>query len=195
MDTNSVNRDYEKVAKVFARQYNLAKGTQYEFEYPRKSIFTIPKYRIAGIENYVLAFMEGRKQNRIITDLMVMTRLKKRLIIEVVKLQLLRRTTKEQRPLSNLIADVVGSLERAALNGAVCSQCLLVDGRGFGRVEIGSVEIYRKPRLQREQLLREAQKRDEGTRSQVVIPAKHWFREIWLLCRNKKGIVRCLQMW
>lgn len=192
--TNGMSKNYKRIAQVFVKQYNLAKGTQYEYEGRGKSMFSVSKHRPPGCELYQMAFIEGQKRNPIITDLMVITHLKKRLIIEVVEPEI-RREAVEGRVLSRLIEDIVNSIEREVLNGVTCSNHLLIDGRGFGNMRIGDPEIYKKPRLQREKLLQELQKGDGRKPSKAGNPAKRWFKEIWLLCHDEKGTARCLQMW
>ncbi len=189
-----MNGEYKEIARFFVEQYNLVNGTHYEFECLRKSMFSNPKYRVPGFEIHQIAFIEGKKRSPLINNLMVMTRLQRRLITEVVKPRIRQKVVKN-RTLSRLIEDIVNAIERDALNGASCSKYLLIDGRGFGKVRIGNPEIYKKPRLQRERLLQEFQARGERERSQASIPAKRWFKEIWFSCHDEGGTVRCLQMW
>ena len=207
--TNDMNENYEEIAQVFVEQYNLNKGTHYEFECLRKSMFSIPKYEHPSLEIYEMAFIEGKKRSPIVADLMVMTRLQKRLIIEIVKPHLSQETTKDTpTALSRLVEDIghiVDPIERDALGEVVCSKYLLIDGRGFGRIRIDDLEIYKKSRLERDKLFERFQNRKiYGAKeikqtfhelSQLGIPTKHWFKEIWFLYQDEKGLVRCLQIW
>ncbi len=193
-ETNGMSKNYKRVAEVFVKQYNLAKGTRYEFEGRRKSMFSVSQNRFPVFEFYQMAFIEGQKRNPIITDLMVRTHLQKRLTVEVVEPEI-RREAVAGRVLSKLIEDIVNSIEREVLNGVACSKYLLIDGRGFGNMRICDPEIYKKPRLQREKLLQELQKGDGRKSSKAGNPTKRWFEGIWFLCHDEKGTARCLQMW
>ncbi len=141
--TNDMNENYEEIAQVFVEQYNLIKGTHYEFECLRKSEFSIPIFKFPDLEIYQMAFIEGKKRNPIIADLMVLLRRQKRLIIEVVKPRLGEETI-EEMPLSTLREieeGIVTPIEEAALTRVVCSEYLLIDGRDFGRARIGDPVI------------------------------------------------------
>jgi len=80
-----MNGKYEEIARVFIEQYNVTKGTHYEFGCRRKSMFSVPKYQFQNLEICQMAFIEGKKENSIIADLMVMLHLKRRLIMEVIE--------------------------------------------------------------------------------------------------------------
>ena len=197
-----MNENYEEVAQVFVEQYNLSKGTHYEFECLRKSMFSIPKYQYPAHEIYQMAFIEGKKRSPLVADLMVLFRLQKRLIVEVVKPSM-GEATVEDTPLSRLITDIevraiegiVDPIERDALSEVVCSKYLLIDGRGFGCLRINNPKIYKRSRLERDKLIQRLQKGHERELSQVGIPTKHWFKEIWILYHDEKGIFRCIQIW
>ncbi|HUV59427.1 MAG TPA: hypothetical protein VMW09_04870 [Desulfatiglandales bacterium] len=193
------------IVQVFVEQYNLRKGTHYEFECLRRSMFSIPKHKFPALEIYQMAFTEGKKQNPIFADLMVFLRLQKRLIIEVVEPNIGAEDVKDIN-WSRLVVDIIDPVERQALGEVVCSRHLLIDGRGFGRIRISDPEFYKKNRLERDKMLEEHKQlnkrlgikdKEDATHRQLSqwIPLGHWFAEIWLLHYNEEGIVRCLQIW
>ncbi len=120
---------YEKVARVFIEQYNLIKGTHYAFERLKQSIFSNPRYRVPGFEIHQMAFIEGKKRRPIIADLMVMTRLQRRLIVEVVKPQM-RQGAVKNRPLSRLIEDII-SISSATIRRPQYYISMKVDQGGY----------------------------------------------------------------
>jgi len=182
---------HEEVAQLFLEQYNHTKGTHYEFEFLRRSMFSIPEYKFPAFKIYRMAFTEGKKRTPIVTDLMVLLRLQKRLIIEVIELHGREEDVKE-RGWSQIVEGIIDPIEIDALSRVVCSRYLLIDGRSFGHIRISDPEIYKKHRLQRNETLKDVDKRDL---LQASFPPKHWFREIWLSYHDKKGVVRCLQIW
>lgn len=200
---NDMTENYEELAQIFIGQYNLTKGRHFEFECLRKSMFGIPKYEFPACEIYQMAFIEGQRHKPLVADLKVLLRLQKRLIIEVVKRRVGQETAKGAE-LSESLEHIVDPIERDALSEVVCSKYLLIDGRGFERIRIDDPEIYKKCRLERDRLferhrqliLRKRDEREfEQDFSQLGIPTKHWFKEIWLSYYDEKGTIRCLQIW
>jgi hypothetical protein len=186
-----VDEGHEEIAQVFLEQYNHTKGTQYEFEYLRRSMFSIPEYRFPAFKIYRMAFTEGKKRTPIVTDLMVLLRLQKRLIVEVMELHG-REEDVKKRGWSRIVEEIIDPIEVDALSRVVCSRYFLIDGRGFGHITISDPEIYKKHRLQRNETLKNVDKRDLLRAS---LPPEHWFREIWLSYHDERGVIRCLQIW
>jgi len=182
---------HEEVAQLFLEQYNHTKGTHYEFEFLRRSMFSIPEYKFPAFKVYRMAFTEGKKRTPIVTDLMVLLRLQKRLIIEVIELHGREGDVKEGS-WPRILEGIIDPIEIDASSRVACSRYLLIDGRGFGHITISDPEIYKKHRLQRNGTLKDVDKRDL---LQASFPPKHWFREIWLSYHDEKGVVRCLQIW
>lgn len=207
MEYNIVSDRSREIAQVFIEQYNLAKQTHYQFESLRKSMFR----KFPAVEEiYEMSFIQGKKRSPIVADLMVLLRLQKRLIIDVVRPRYpegFAQAEKSDGDRTMLLWEIVGNVDRLeiyALKDVVCSKHLLIDERGFGCVRIGDPASYRKFRLERDRLherqksfsLRKADELEfERKLSRRGIPTKHWFREIWLLHRDEKGVVRCLEIW
>lgn len=186
-----MNERHKEIAQIFLDQYNHIKGTHYKFECLRKSMFSIREYKFPASEIYQMAFTEGKKRNPIVADLMVFLHLQKRLIIEVIEPHV-REEDVKAIGWSQLVEAIIDPIEVDALSKVVCSKYLLVDGRGFGCIRISDPEIYKKHRLQRNETLKDINKREL---LQASFPPKHWFREIWLSYHDEKGVVRCLQIW
>lgn len=186
-----VDERHEEIAQLFLEEYNHAKGTHYEFECLRRSMFSIPEYKFPAFKIYQMAFTEGKKRTPIVTDLMVLLRLQKRLIIEVIELHGREEDVKEGG-WSRIVEGIIDPVEIDASSRVVCSRYLLIDSRGFGHIGISDPEIYKKHRLQRNGTVKNVDKRDL---LQASFPPKHWFREIWLSYHDEKGVVRCLQIW
>jgi len=186
-----MDEGHEEIAQVFLEEYNHTKGTHYEFECLRRSMFSIPEYKIPAFKIYQVAFTEGKKRTHIVTDLMVLLRLQKRLKIEVIELHG-REEDVKKRGWSQIVEGIIDPIEVDASSRVACSRYLLIDGRGFGHITISDPVIYKKQRLQRNGTLKNVDKRDL---LQASFPSKHWFREIWLSYHDEKGVVRCLQIW
>jgi hypothetical protein len=186
-----VDERHEEIAQLFLEQYNHTKGTHYEFECLRRSMFSIPEYKFPAFKIYQVAFTEGKKRTPIVTDLMVLLRLQKRLIIEVIELHGREEDVKEGG-WSRIVEGIIDPIEIDASSRVACSRYLLIDGRGFGHIGISDPEIYKKHRLQRNGTLKDVDKQDL---LQASFPPKHWFREIWLSYHDERGVVRCLQIW
>ncbi len=182
---------HEEIAQLFIERYNFVKGTHYTFECLRKSMFSIPEHKFAGFEIYQVAFTGGKKRSPILADLMVLLRLQKRLIVEVVEPHV-REEDVKRAGWSQLVGAIIDLIETDALGKVVCSKSLLVDGRGFRRIRISDPEIYKRHRLQRNGTLKNINKREL---SQASFPPKHWFTEIWLSYHDEEGVIRCLQIW
>lgn len=189
MKASNMNEKHKEIAEVFIKQYNVTKGTHYKFERLRKSIFSIPKYKFQNLEIYQVAFIEGKKHNSIVANLMVLLRLQKRLLAEVVEPIPIEEDVKDID--WRVVEELIDSVESYALTEVVCSRYLLIDGRSFGRTRISDPEIYKKNRVERDKLVG----RHKRELSQVGIPVKHWFKEIWLSYHDEKGVVRCPQIW
>lgn len=190
METSNTSEKRRELAQIFIDEYNAKKGWHYKFEYFRRSMFSIQKYKFPAFEIYQMAFIERKNRDRIVADLMVLLRLKKRLIIEVVEPNLRQEDVKGTK-WSRLVEDIIDPIERDALREVVCSRYLLIDGRNFDPIKIPDPEIYRKDRLERDKLVG----RHKRELSQMGVPVKHWFNEIWLSYHDEKGVVRCLQIW
>lgn len=182
---------HEEIAQLFIERYNFVKGTHYTFECLRKSMFSIPEYKFPAFKIYQMAFTEGKKRSPIVTDLMVLLRLQKRLIVEVIELHGREEDVKEAG-WSRIVEGIIDPIEIDALSRVVCSRYLLIDGRGFRHIRISDPEIYKKHRLQRNETLKNIDKRDL---LQASFPPRHWFTEIWLSYHDEEGVVRCLQIW
>jgi len=181
----------QEIAQVFLEEYNRTKGTHYEFECLRRSMFSISEYKFPPFKIYQMAFTEGKKRTPIVTDLMVLLRLQKRLVIEVIELHGREGDVKEGG-WSQIVEGIIDPVEIDASSRVACSRYLLIDGRGLGHITISDPGIYKKHRLRRNETLKDVDKRDL---LQASFPPKHWFREIWLSYHDEKGVVRCLQIW
>ena len=186
-----MDEGHEEIAQLFLEEYNHTKGTHYEFECLRRSMFSVPEYKIPAFQIYQMAFTEGKKRTPIVTDLMVLLRLQKRLIIEVIELHGREEDVREGG-WSRIVEGIIDPVEIDASSRVACSRYLLIDGRGFGHIGISDPEIYKKHRLQRNGTVKNVDKRDL---LQASFPPKHWFREIWLSYHDEKGVARCLQIW
>jgi hypothetical protein len=186
-----MDEGHEEIAQVFLEEYNHTKGTHYEFECLRRSMFSIPDYKLPPSKIYQMAFTEGKKRTHIVTDLMVLLRLQKRLVIEVIELHGKEGDVKEES-WPRIVEGIVDPIEIDASSRVACSRYLLIDGRNLGHITISDPGSYKKQRIQRNGTLRNVDKRDL---LQASFPPKHWFREIWLSYHDEKGVVRCLQIW
>ena len=186
-----MDEGHEEITQLFLEEYNHTKGTHYEFEFLRRSMFSISEYKFPPFKIYRMAFTEGKKRTPIVTDLMVLLRLQKRLIIEVIELHGREEDVKEGG-WSRIVEGIIDPVEIDALSRVACSRYLLLDSRSFGHIGISDPEIYKKHWLQRNGTVKNVDKRDL---LQASFPPKHWFREIWLSYHDERGVVRCLQIW
>jgi hypothetical protein len=186
-----MDEGHEEIAQVFLEEYNHTKGRHYEFECLRRSMFSIPDYKLPPSKIYQMAFTEGKKRTHIVTDLMVLLRLQKRLIIEVIELHGREGDVKEGG-WPRMVEGIIDPIEIDASSRVACSRYLLIDGRGLGHIRISDPGSYKKQRIQRNETLKNVDKRDL---LQASFPPKHWFREIWLSYHDEEGVARCLQIW
>ena len=203
-----MNNSAEKhqMAQLFIDQYNHDRGTRYEFECFRISMFSTPKYKYPGFEIYQMAFTEGKKRSTALNELLVLFRIQKRLILEVVELNTRQEDIKGV-DWTRLIGEIIDPIERDALGEVVCAQSLIIDGRPFEGIKIGDTQTYRKNRLERDRMFEEHQtinkrlgiKKEKDPIDQELhqlgIPIGHWFQEIWMVLKDKENRPMCLQIW
>jgi len=206
-----MNKKHKEIGEFFIQQYNLKENTRFRFECARKSMFSFPEYRFPRLEIYQIAFIEGKKLSPIIADLMVLLRLQKRLIIEVVEPEVEEDSSEKSNRVQTinprLLEGIIGPMEVDALNKVACSRYLLINFRNLGLIRIDDVEeIYRRRRLEMDsgldfepdksfKVLSEEINKDRKNLESMGVPLKHWFKEIWLLYHDEKGLVRCVQIW
>jgi hypothetical protein len=166
-----MNYDQERIAGLFIEQYNLLNETQYRFETFRKSMFSLPQYQYPAFEIYQITFIQGKTRSPLATDLSVLFRLRRRLIIEVVEPNISRDYAPSTH-WSRLVEEIIYPIEKDALDEVVCARVLLIDGSGFGLLSTPELEAYRI-------------RRPEGNT---------WFKEIWLVHNNENGETGCLQI-
>jgi hypothetical protein len=106
-----------------------------------------------------------------------------------------------------LAEGIIDPIERDALGEVVCAPSLIIDGRPFGHIKIGNIKTYRKNRLERDRMLEEHQAINKrlGIKErknlihqevhQMGIPVGHWFKEIWMVFKDKENRSMCLQIW
>ena len=202
-----MNGKYEEVAQVFIEQYNLTKGTHYRFKCLRTSIFSSPMHQYPALEIYQMVFTEGEKEDAIVVDSMVMLDLENRLLIDVIEPHLPKEGAKVS--VERCIAKIVDPMERdcVVFGEAVCSNHLLIDGRGFGRIRTLDPAFYKEFRLLKDSMFEQHERLNKvlGIRkeddnvyrelSRLGISTEHWFKEIWLAYRDEWGKISCLQIW
>ncbi|MBW2630699.1 MAG: hypothetical protein JRC90_02860 [Deltaproteobacteria bacterium] len=201
-----MNVEKHQIAQLLIDQYNHDRGTRYEFECFRKSMFGTPKYKYPAFEIYQMAFIEGKKRSTVLNELLVLFRIQKRLIVEVVepntKLEDIKGVDWTQ-----LIEGIIDPIERDALGEVVCAQSLIIDGRSFEGIKIGDTQTYRKNRIERDRMFEKHQavnkrlgiKKEKEPIDQELhqlgIPIGHWFKEIWIVLKDKGNRPMCLQIW
>lgn len=201
-----MNVEKHQIAQVFIDQYNHARGTRYEFECFRRSMFSTPKYKYPAFEIYQMAFTEGKKRSTALNELLVLFRIQKRLIVEVVEPNTRPEDIKGV-DWTQLVEGIIDPIERDALGEVVCAQSLIIDGSPFGGIKIGDTQTYKKNRLERDRMLEEHQAINKrlGIKKgkdpidqelhQLGIPIGHWFKEIWMVLKDKENRPMCLQIW
>ena len=201
-----MNVEKHQIAQLFIDQYNHARGTRYEFECFRRSMFSTPKYKYPAFEIYQMAFTEGKKRSAAVKQLLALFRIQKHLIVEVVEPKT-RAEDLKGVDWAQLAESIIDPIERDALGEVVCAQSIIIDGRPFGRIKIGDTQTYRKNRLERDRMLEEHQAINKrlGIKKgkdpidqelhQLGIPIGHWFKEIWMVLKDKENRPMCLQIW
>ena len=133
-------------------------------------------------------------------------RIQKRLIVEVVEPNTRSEDIKGV-DWTRLIEGITDPIERDALGEVVCAQSLIIDGRPFEGIKIGDTQTYRKNRLERDRMFEEHQAVNKrlGIKKgkdpidqelhQLGIPIGHWFKEIWMVFKDKENRPMCLQIW
>lgn len=205
-----MNDAIDKLAQTFIEQYNQQNKSNYKFETLRNSMFSLPKYRYPAFKIYQISFLEGKASNRLITDLLVLLRLKKRLIIEVAEPNIESGTMNNimLSELINMIENTVDPIEKDALDEVICSRYLLIDLRKGGRSSLlPQKDFYKTKRLERDKLFENhkqlnkrlgiSDQRDSTNQEPLMagFPLDHWFKEIWLSFFDESNVIKYLQIW
>ena len=192
------------LSDIFIKSYNLSKTTQYRFECKRKSLFSLPENKIANLDFYQLAFIEGSTKYPFLNDLLVMFRLRNRLIIEVlVPIEEDNNSNDIWTPNKKFFESIIYPLENDASNKVVCSKYLLIDFRSLGRIKIDDTEdIYKRSRLEWDEALNNIMQWSDTLKKEALkelsaigIPHRHWFQEIWLSYQNEADRTCCVRIW
>lgn len=191
METNNASEKHKEIARVFIEQYNLTKGTHYEFGCFRGSMFSFPKQIWKNLEFYQVAFIE-KEQNPVVAALKVLFHIYKRLIIEVVQPNP-REEGVTDIPWPRVVEELINSVECDALRGIRCSQYLLIDG--FASMKLSDADSYAHSYKENRLHLDKVVKSDKRHFARAGFLTKHLFKEIWLSYHDEKGVVRCLQIW
>lgn len=201
-----MNVEQHQIARLFIDQYNHIKGTRYQFECFRRSMFSTPKYKYPAFEIYQIAFTEWKKRSSAVNKLLTLFRIQKRLIVEAVEPNT-RPDDVRGVDWAQLVEGIIDPIERDALGKVVSAQYLIIDGSPFGRLKIDDTQIYRRKRLERDRMLEEHQATNKklGIKKrkdpiyqelhQLGIPVGHWFKEIWIVLKDKENRPMCLQIW
>ena len=114
-----MNVEQHQIVQLFTDQCNHVKGTRYEFECFRRSMFSTPKYKYPAFEIYQMAFTEGKKRSTALNELLVLFRIQKRLIVEVVEPNARPEDIKGV-DWTQLVEGIIDPIERDALGEVVC---------------------------------------------------------------------------
>ena len=205
-----MNDAIARMAQAFIEQYNQQKNSRYRFETLRNSMFSLPKYKYPAFEIYQISFLEGKAWNRLVTDLLVLLRLQKRFIIEVVEPNMESDSFKNivLSELINVIENIIDPIERDALDKVVCARNLLIDLRNGGCLSLSSrKDFYGIKRLERDRLFENHKQlnrrlgishKEDSINQELMMegfPLNHWFEEIWLSYFDESNTIKYMQIW
>ena len=199
-----------RMAQAFIERYNQQENSRYRFETLRNSMFSLPKYKYPAFEIYQISFLERKALNRLVTDLLVLLRLQKRLIIEVVEPNMESDSFKNimLSELINMIENIIDPIERDALDKVVCARYLLIDLRNGGCLSLSPrKDFYKIKRLERDRLFENHKQlnrrlgishKEDSINQELLMagfPLNHWFEEIWLSYFDESNAIKYMQIW